>query len=230
MITLWHRLAAAFYDRLLASFEQKWLRQKRCELLRWSQGRVLEIGGGTGANLPCYSASTRVVLSEPDRPMLAKARLKLREARLSADLLLCRAEDLPFQSQSFDTVVSTLVLCSVSDPSRSLREIARVLKRGGRFLFLEHTRAEKSTAAKWQDRLTPLWSRLALGCHLNRTTVASIQQAGFHIARLERHLPPGLPRLAQPAFLGVALNQSTHPLDREGLDRFDNIGAQGGPR
>jgi SAM-dependent methyltransferase len=161
--------------------------------------------------------------------MLARSRPKLRQVEVSANLLLCRAEDLPFQSQSFDTVVATLVLCSVSDPARSLKEIARVLKRGGRFLFLEHTRAQ-GDAAKWQDRLTPVWSRLALGCHLNRSTVSSIQQAGFHLARLERHLPPGLPRLAQPAFIGVALNETSHPFQREARDRFDNIEAQGGPR
>ena len=227
MISLWHRLAAAFYDRLMAPFEDKWLRQKRCELLEWSRGRVLEIGGGTGANLPCYPPSSRVIFTEPDRAMLAKSRPK--QAGLSADLLLCRAEDLPFQPETFDTVVATLVLCSVLDPARSLSEIARVLKQGGRFLFLEHTRSE-GTTAKWQDRLTPLWSRLALGCHLNRSTVSGIQRAGFHLLRLERHLPPGLPRLAQPAFVGVALNQTTHLIEREALDRFDNIGAQGGPR
>ncbi len=229
MITLWHRLAAAFYDRLLAPFEDKWLRQKRCELLQWCRGRVLEIGGGTGANLPCYSPSSRVIFTEPDRAMLAKSLPKLREARLSADLLLCRAENLPFQSESFDTVVATLVLCSVSDPTRSLREIARVLKRGGRFLFLEHTRAD-GDVAKWQDRITPFWSKVALGCHLNRSTVSTIQRAGFQLAHLERHLPPGLPRLSQPAFVGVALNQTSQPFEREALDRFDNIGAQGGPR
>jgi len=229
MSSLWHQLAASLYDRLLASFEDKWLRRKRCELLQWCRGRVLEIGGGTGANLLCYPSSTRVVLTEPDEAMLAKSRPKLRQAKLPAELLLCRAEDLPFQSQTFDTVVATLVLCSVTDPSRSLREIARILRQGGRFLFLEHTRADGDTA-KWQDRLTPVWSRLALGCHLNRSTVSTIQQAGFHLARLERHLPPGLPRLAQPAFVGVAVNQTSHPLDRDALDRFDNIGAQGGPR
>ncbi|RPI22769.1 MAG: class I SAM-dependent methyltransferase [Acidobacteria bacterium] len=228
-VNLWHRLVASCYDRALAPFEERWLRQKRCELLQWCQGQVLEIGGGTGANLECYAESGRLIFSDPDSAMLAKSLPRLNRGRLAVQPLQCRAEDLPFKSQTFDTVVATLVLCSVCNLDGVLRDVARVLRRGGRFLFIEHVRAE-GKVARWQDRLTPIWSRLALGCHLNRNTVSHIQNAGFHLARLERHHPPGMPRLAQPVYSGVALNRASHSLRKEEFERFDNIGAQGGHR
>jgi len=226
---VWHRLVAALYDRMLAPVEDSWLREKRRELLRWSQGQVLEIGGGTGANLPCYRESGRLVFTDPDPAMLGKSTRRLYRHAHETVRVQCRAENLPFGSGTFDTVVATLVLCSVSNPARSLAEIGRVLKSGGRFLFLEHTRGEESIA-RWQDRLTPVWSRLALGCHLNRDTVSLIQNAGFHVARLERHHPPVMPRLFHPTYVGVALNKTGRSVSRDEFQRSGNIGAQGGSR
>jgi SAM-dependent methyltransferase len=227
MIRIWHRLVAAGYDRLLAAFEETWLQRKRYELLAWCNGEVLEVGGGTGANLPCYPASTRLIFTEPDREMLARCRPKLVKGPLSTRLALARAEELPFRSHCFDTVVATLTLCSVGDPQRSLTEISRVLRPGGRLLFFEHGRAE-GRLGKWQDRLTPLWSALALGCRLNRMTVINIQNAGFRLERLERHHPPGMPRIIHPAYYGVAVKEKKDAV-RAGLPpQFDSIGVQGG--
>jgi SAM-dependent methyltransferase len=229
MTSIWHRLVAALYDRLLAAFEENWLQRKRCELLASCRGDVLEVGGGTGANLSCYPASTRLVFTEPDPAMLARCAPKLPKAPLWTSLALARAEELPFLSNSFDTVVATLTLCSVQDPHVSLTEIARVLRPEGRLLFLEHGRAE-GKLGRWQDRLTPLWSAVALGCHLNRLTVISVQSAGFRLERLERHHPPGMPRIIQPAYCGVAVKEKKS-IVRAGLaSQFDSIGVQGGSR
>ncbi len=121
--------------------------------------------------------------------MARRAERRLARSGRRGRVVRARAESLPFAAESFDTVVCTLVLCTVPEQGAALREIQRVLRPGGRLLFIEHVRGEGSVA-RWQDRIEPLWRRLAAGCHPNRDTVASIEAAGFHVEYLERFKPP----------------------------------------
>jgi SAM-dependent methyltransferase len=184
-----HRLFAALYDRVIEPAERRWMEQRRAALLSGARGEVLEIGGGTGANLPHYRGVGRVTVSEPDPFMREKLRPKLENAGVPVEVSDAGAEALPFPDDAFDTVVSTLVLCTVPDQRAALREIRRVLRPGGRLLFIEHVRGE-GRAARWQDRIEPLWRRLLAGCHPNRDTVDAIEAAGFRVEPLERFLPP----------------------------------------
>ena len=179
-------LYAALYDALLWPAERFYLRHLRRELLARVQGRVLEIGAGTGANLAHYGKDARVVLSEPDGAMLRRAPLG------GTPAVLACAERLAFAAGSFDTVVSTLVLCNVTDQARALAEIRRVLRPSGQLLLLEHVGSADLRTARWQARLTPAWKKLARGCHLNRNTAAALAQAGFRIQSLERLVPVGI--------------------------------------
>ena len=185
-----HPIFAALYDGLGAAAERGWMGRRRSRLLAGAAGSVLEIGGGTGANLPHYRDAGRVVVSEPDPFMRGRLRRKLVRARVPVEVSESGAEDLPFRDGSFDAVVSTLVLCSVPTQEKALAEVRRVLRPGGRLLFIEHVRGEGSVA-RVQDRVLPLWSRLFAGCHPNRDTLGSIQAAGFEVGKLDRFVPPG---------------------------------------
>jgi ubiquinone/menaquinone biosynthesis C-methylase UbiE len=184
-----HPVFAAVYDRLGGAMERSWMGGRRSRLLAGARGAVLEIGGGTGANLPHYRNVERVTVSEPDPFMRKRLRPKLEAARVPAEVSEAGAEALPFPDGSFDTVVSTHVLCTIVDQGAALGEIRRVLRPGGRLLFIEHVRAEGSNA-RWQDRIEPLWGRLFGGCHPNRDTVAAMEEAGFEIEALEHFFPP----------------------------------------
>ncbi len=171
------------YDNCMRPLERRFFEARRRQLIPQAAGDVLEIGGGTGANLPFYgTAVTSLVFTDPDPAMLRIAQTKLRPSRLAVTFLEATAEALPFPAASFDTVVATLVLCSVSNPLQALAEIHRVLRPGGRFLALEHVRP-RGWLGYLADALTPLQKRLAAGCHLNRQTHQSIRQAGFSIRR-----------------------------------------------
>jgi ubiquinone/menaquinone biosynthesis C-methylase UbiE len=184
-----HPIFAALYDTIGASMERRWMGGRRMRLLAGAHGAVLEIGGGTGANLAHYRGVDRVTIAEPDPFMRKRIGPKLENARVPVEVSEAGAEALPFPDGSFDTVVSTLVLCTVPDQEAALDEVRRVLRPGGRLLFIEHVRAAGS-AARWQDRLEPLWRRLLGGCHPNRDTVAAIEEAGFEIETFESFYPP----------------------------------------
>jgi ubiquinone/menaquinone biosynthesis C-methylase UbiE len=184
-----HPIFAALYDPVGASAERRWMGGRRRRLLAGARGAVLEIGGGTGANLAHYRDVDRVTIAEPDPFMRNRIDPKLEDARVPVEVSAAGAEALPFPDGSFDTVVSTLVLCTVPDQEAALDEVRRVLRPGGRLLFIEHVRAAGS-AARWQDRLEPLWRRLLGGCHPNRDTVAAIEEAGFEIETFESFYPP----------------------------------------
>ncbi len=185
-----HPVFAALYDGLGAAAERGWMGRRRSRLLAGASGTVLEIGGGTGANLPHYRDVARVVVAEPDPHMRLRLRRKLGRARVPVEVSEAGAEALPFADGSFDAVVSTLVLCSVGDQGDALAEVRRVLRPGGRLLFIEHVRGEDSIA-RVQDRVLPVWRRLFAGCHPNRDTLGSIRAAGFEVGTLERFVPPG---------------------------------------
>ncbi len=184
-----HPVFAALYDRLGGAAERRWMGERRARLLAGARGAVLEVGGGTGANLPHYRNVERVTVSEPDPFMRERLRPKLEAVRVPVEVSEAGAQALPFPDGSFDTVVSTLVLCTVPDQGAALSEIRRVLRPGGRLLFIEHVRAGGSTA-RWQDRIEPLWCRLFGGCHPNRSTVAAMEAAGFEIETFEDFYPP----------------------------------------
>jgi ubiquinone/menaquinone biosynthesis C-methylase UbiE len=184
-----HPIFAALYDPLCASAERRWMGGRRRRLLAGARGAVLEIGGGTGANLAHYRNVDRVTIAEPDPFMRNRIGPKLEDARVPVEVSAAGAESLPFPDGSFDTVVSTLVLCTVPDQEAALDEVRRVLRPGGRLLFIEHVRAA-GPMARWQDRLEPLWRRLLGGCHPNRDTVAAIEEAGFEIETFESFYPP----------------------------------------
>jgi ubiquinone/menaquinone biosynthesis C-methylase UbiE len=193
------------YDRFLQGAEDAGLADWRRELLRSARGVVLELGAGTGGNLTLYpSGLSRLVLSEPDRHMRSILQRKL-GTRQDVDVLAAPAEDLPFPRESFDTVVATLVLCSVGDPGRALSEIHRVLRPGGSFLFLEHVGAPTGTwTRRAQAALEPVWKRLAGNCHLTRETGPLLEASGFELAACTEEPLPGSSTLTGGSIRGVA--------------------------
>src|SRR3990170_5123398 len=189
----------------MAGAERAGFADMRARALEHASGRVLEIGAGTGLNLVRYPAgAAELVLTEPEPAMARKLQKKLRGQPLIARVVDASAEALPFEDASFDTAVSTIVLCSVEDPARALGELRRVLKPGGRLLFLEHVRAEDPRLARWQDRLNPVWRAVANGCNCNRDTLAAIEAAGFAVEQVERTLFAKAPPWTRPLILGRA--------------------------
>ena len=203
-----HRFFAAIYDRLMAGAEKAGLAEMRAETVRQARGRTLELGAGTGGNLGYYTADvTELVLTEPDPHMAKRLRRKLAEsppAAGSVEVVETPAESLPFEDASFDSIVSTLVLCTVEDPAQAARELARLLKPGGRLLYLEHVRDPgEGNLAKWQDRLERPWGWFAAGCHPNRPTEPTLRAAGFETdASMESF--PNSPPIVRPVAQGSA--------------------------
>jgi ubiquinone/menaquinone biosynthesis C-methylase UbiE len=194
------------YDSLLKSTEEEGLREMRRETLSAASGRTIDIGAGTGANLALYPDSvTELVLAEPDPHMLRKLGPKAEEAGVDAEIVEAGAESLPFEDSSFDTAVFTLVLCTVPDPTAALAEAARVLRPGGRLLFVEHVRSEDAGLARWQDRLERPWRLFGDGCHCNRDTVAAIEAAPFTVEDVDKAELPKSPPIVRPLVKGSAV-------------------------
>lgn len=209
-MSLYGRLFARFYERMLAASEEAGLARDRTALLSDARGRVLELGAGTGLNLGHYDATavTELVLTEPEEPMLRRLAPRASSHEPRASTVRARAEELPFANASFDTVVSTLTLCTVEDLPDALAEARRVLAPGGRLLFLEHVRSDDARRARLQDRLEPLWRRVARGCHPNRDILAAIQAAGFAVERVDHGRFPKAPRIVEPQISGSAIRPS----------------------
>ena len=151
-----------------------------------ADGRVLEIGIGSGLNLPFYSRNVeRLIGLDPSPKLLSMVRRNLRPDTPSLELIEGSAEAIPLENNSVDTVVTTWTLCSIPDVGRALREMHRVLKPAGRLLFIEHGRSPEANVRWWQDRLTPAWRRIGGGCHLNRAIRKLIEDAGFQLVRFE---------------------------------------------
>jgi len=204
-MSIWGRVFARIYDRMGAKSEAAGLGDHRRRLLGTATGDVLEIGAGTGANLLCYGEGVRTLtLTEPEKPMAKRLEKRLLQERPDAKLLGAPAEDLPFDDESFDTVVSTLVLCTVDDQAGALRELRRVLRPGGRLLFIEHVRSDDEKLARLQDRMLPINVRVGHGCHCNRPTLDSIRGAGFEVTRLEHDTLKHAPSFIRPLIVGVA--------------------------
>src|SRR6476469_3611221 len=201
----WGRGFSALYDRCFKAAEEAGLRDLRRDLLAGARGRVLELGAGTGLNLELYPPSVEDrTLVEPDPHMIKQLRNRVTDLGSAAQVVEAPGEKLPFEADSFDSVVVTLVLCTVPDQKGTLREIKRVLKPEGRFLFLEHVRSPEPGLAKWQDRLEKPWRFLGDGCHCNRDTEAALEAAGFELSDLEHPGLPKAPPIVRPMAKGSA--------------------------
>lgn len=200
-----HRWFAALWNWSSIPGERALGKNVRRRLLGDLDGRVLEIGIGTGHSFAYYPAGADVIATEPDPHMLRRARKRLQELGIgNIEVQQAPAEQLPFEDASFDHVVSTLVLCSVDDQARALAEARRVLKADGTLRFWEHIRNDRSRFwARLQDLIRPLWSWLGAGCQINRRTQAAIEDAGFRIEWLEADdrfpLNPVIYGVARPA-------------------------------
>lgn len=172
------------------------VQRQRAKIVPRATGRVLEIGIGTGRNLPFYDKSKLDELYglDPAEQMHRLAHKRMRTAGINMHLLTLSAEEIPEPDASFDTLVMTFTLCSISEPVKAVKETKRVLKPGGRLLFCEHSLAPDASVRKWQHRLTPIWKPLAGGCHLDRDIPALLREGGFRIAELETlYLPDPKP-------------------------------------
>lgn len=204
----WGRAFAAVYDRGLKSTEEAGLGEMRRQILAQAEGRTIDLGAGTGVNIELFPEGvSELVLAEPDPHMLKQLRAKLAGSSVNASVIEAPAEKLPFADDSFDTAVFTLVLCTVPNPAAALAEAARVLKPGGKLLFVEHVRAESPGLARWQDRLEKPWRFLADGCHCNRDTVSLIEAAPFRLEQVERDELPKSPPIVRPLVRGSALSR-----------------------
>lgn len=193
-----HRRFAAFWDWTVRH-EGKQERAMRRKAAASVRGRILELGVGVGANWPYLPGGVEYVGIEPDPYMLQRARSH--EAKAGGDMRLeqARAEALPFEDESFDSVLVTLTLCTVEDPARALSEARRVLKRDGVLTFFEHVRPEGRVQGRLMDMVTPLWRRIGAGCHPNRNTVAAIRDAGFEVENVVQRRINGLPMVVGSA-------------------------------
>jgi ubiquinone/menaquinone biosynthesis C-methylase UbiE len=182
------------------------VRRQREKVVPRARGRVLEVGIGTGRNLPYYdrSAVRSIIGLDPSLAMHRLARRRIERAGLEVRLVGLSAEEIPLEDASFDTVLVTYTLCSIPDPLAALREMRRVLAPGGRLVFCEHGRAPDESVRRWQDRLTPLWKKFAGGCHLNRDIPALLAMGGFACTDLQTMYLPG-PRPLTFNYWGEAL-------------------------
>lgn len=182
-----NRLLAAVYDTVMRPLERLAVRGQRRRVGAAAQGRVLELGAGTGAMLPHYGeAVSEVIATDPDAHMLRRAGRRRSLARVPVELRQVDAQALPFEDATFDTVVVALSLCTVPRPEAALQEARRVLRPDGELLFVEHVRSLRPAVARLQDWLTPGWRLVAGGCHLNRETVTIVEQAGFRVTSVWR--------------------------------------------
>ncbi len=205
-ISLYERFSARIYDPVVWLGERRGMAKRRRALLAAARGRVLEIGAGTGLNVPHYPPGIdELVLTEPVASMAR--RLERRAAMRAGEMprvVVAPAERLPFPDDAFDTVVSTLVLCTVPEPDRALAEIRRVLKPGGSLLFLEHVRSDVERWGRWQDRLVRPWAAFASGCRCNRNTLDLVEASGMRVAKVDRRKWSGMPRVVRPLAIGSA--------------------------
>lgn len=204
-------------DRLMSGDEFQQLRQL---LLRDTHGEVLEIGLGTGLNLPHYPGGLSCLHAVDPAPLLPdRVAQRCTAVAFPVQLEQVSAETLPFDEQTFDCVISTWTLCTIPDPVQALREIRRVLKPDGTFLFLEHGRSDEARIAAWQDRVNPLQRIIGCGCNLNRKIDQLIEQAGLTIRQLERFQMRNVPRLGGEMYRGTAVPTPASALQQRPLHK-----------
>ncbi len=198
-------LSARLYDPFLWWGEKSGLSKKRDRLLEAASGEVLEIGAGTGLNLAHYPTGLdRLVVSEPEHHKAELLLKKAGELDLDAEFVRASAEALPFEDDSFDTVVSTLVFCTVGEPEAAIAEVKRVLRPEGSWLFIEHVRSDRPAIGRIQDRIARPWASLADGCQCNRRTIEMIEAGGFEVELRSVADKALMPPIARPIVAGVA--------------------------
>ncbi len=203
-MSLRRRFFALTYDRQVAKVERAGLGELRQKLLADASGRVLEVGSGTGANLPYYGPGVEsLTVTEPEPAMLRRLEQRVREQAPKAKVVRAPAEQLPFEDDTFDVAVSTLVLCGVDDQARALGELRRVLRPGGRLIFIEHVRSDKPGLARWQDRLNGL-NKFVACCDCNRRTLDSIKAEGFEVTKVDHTELKKVPPFVRPLVVGTA--------------------------
>ncbi len=198
-------LSARLYDPFLWWGEKSGLSKKRARLLAEAKGEVLEIGAGTGLNLAHYTSGLdRLVVSEPEQHKADLLLKKAAELDLEAEFVRASAEALPFEDDSFDTVVATLVFCTVGDPHAAIAEVKRVLRPGGQWLLIEHIRSDRPMVSRIQDRIARPWAAVADGCQCNRPTIEMIEAGGFEVELKSVADKALMPPIARPIVAGVA--------------------------
>jgi ubiquinone/menaquinone biosynthesis C-methylase UbiE len=208
LTSLYERFSARIYDPFVWLGERRGMAGRRRELLAAARGRVLEVGAGTGLNLPHYpDGLDELVLSEPVASMARRLEWRAAKQPRRPRVVVAPAERLPFPDDAFDTVISTLVLCTVPQPDRALAEIRRVLKPGGALLFIEHVRSDVERWGRWQDRLARPWAAFASGCRCNRNTLDLLEASGMRAAEVSWSKWNGMPRLVRPLAIGSAGEQ-----------------------
>jgi len=205
----WARGFAGLYDPFMWVGERAGMRARRKDLLSQARGRTVEIGSGTGLNLQHYPDNLdELVLVEPDAAMRSRLEKRLSRGGRRARLVDAPAERLPFGDRSVDTVVSTLVLCTVDAPDLALQEIARVLRHDGQLLFIEHVRSDSPALAHWRDRLAGPWRRFARGCRCNRATAELIVACGLELQAVSEASWQAMPPIVRPLIDGRARNRN----------------------
>jgi len=198
-------LSARLYDPFLWWGEKSGLSRKRGRLLEEARGEVLEIGAGTGLNLAHYPTGLdRLVLTEPEQHKAALLLKKAADLGVEAEFVRASAEALPFEDNSFDTVVATLVFCTVAEPEQALAELRRVLRPRGSWLFIEHIRSDRPVIGRFQDRVRRPWASVADGCQCNRRTIEMIEAAGFGVELKSVADKALMPPVARPIVAGIA--------------------------
>ena len=192
-------MSESWYDRHILPYlvdlacGVKPVRRQRAKVVPLAQGRVLEVGMGSGLNMPYYDTSrvAAIVGLDPSPGMRRRAEARIAQAGLTVEFIGLSAEKIPLPDAAFDSVLMTYTLCSIPDPVTALDEMRRVLKPEGRLIFCEHGRAPDSAVRRWQDRLTPLWRRIGGGCHLNRDIPALLAAGGFACDVVQTMYLPG---------------------------------------
>jgi SAM-dependent methyltransferase len=226
-VTPWSRISARIYDPFLWLSEHRGLRTRRRELLANARGLTLEIGSGTGLNLRHYPRQLeRLVLAEPDGAMRARLERQVSRLRPAASVIDAAAESLPFADGTVDTIVSTLVLCTVDAPELALREIARVLAPDGQLLFVEHVRAASRVRSFVQELLATPWRKFANGCRCDQQTVTMMAAGGFQLDVSEAAWR-GMPSIVKPLVYGCARYFDASPDRAAGLARAAGAASNG---
>ena len=176
---------AKWYDFFMSPLEQNKFKRIRRELLKGASGRVLELGSGTGINFPLYNNVETVTAIEPSQPMIDRSLTKQKSAVVPIEIVHASAENLPFGDHTFDTVVATLVFCTIPNVEKAIQELKRVCKPDGKILLFEHVKMENRMLSKLQESLTPFWKKICDGCCLNRETLREFTNQGLKIERVE---------------------------------------------